>query len=320
MLDITSLQITESRPHVSAFLPTGLSSMDAIWGCGLPQGGLCEIRAGDGVDLTQIARQLINSLLKRGENVAYFSIVDNPNPSPIPETGNRPQPGDDRPQGQLDVHCGSTYGYVERKLTAFENEGRCYAAIFVDVLSRNPAGCPDSSASDSVLLASPGSPKRSRDAFLRHCRKVIESLSCPLLLLERNEARSIVDTEVDEWVTHLDVDSLVDARTHILRCEEILGVEIRDGLFPQRATMAWTMRRFGNATINPVPLYMDNEGGVDEEMSLGAILIQQGVIQWRMEGFLLPDAENPVPDLEAVRDWVAANIEKVKLKVAGLTR
>jgi len=311
MMNATSCNTTANRPLGPAFFPTGITTLDAVWGSGLPERGICELRMDDDVDFMAITRQLINGFVERGENVAYFSIVENPLPSPIPETGGRVTSDDGRPKGQLDVYCWSTFGQIERKLATLENAGKHYAAIFVDVLSPNPSGCPASDSDDE------GRPRSShfrtaRKAFLRYCREVVVSLGSTLLLLEHTMDDPTDDPQGRDWGLLVDESSQVDARTIVLPWEEAPGSHRYDGLLPAPMAEAWTSTKYLDGTINPAPLYPNGEGGIDDGKSLGALLVMGGVIRRSAAGYHLPDEAEPVADLEAVRDWVVANISRAK--------
>ncbi|MCP4571818.1 MAG: hypothetical protein GY838_05645 [bacterium] len=311
MLDATSYNSPDNSFFVSAFHPTGLTTLDAAWGAGLPEGGICELRADDAVDFMAITRQLINGFVERGQNVAYFCIVDNPLPSPIPETGGHAASEDGHSRGRLDVYCRSTYGQVERKLNVLKDEGMHYAAIIVDTISLNPSGCPTPYTDDEGLPCSPCF-RTARNAFLRYCREVVESLDSALLLLEHTLEDPTDDPQGGVWRPQLDQGSLVDARTIILPWEEAPGADFHEGLTPRPNAAAWTSTKYLDKTINPAPLYPDYDGGIDDEYSLGALLVLHEMIKWSAEGFILPDEAEPVADLEAVRDWVVANLDRVK--------
>jgi hypothetical protein len=319
MLDVNFENTPETRPFFALFLPTGTSTLDAAWGGGLPDGGICELRADGAVDFTAIIRQLIDGILDRGENVAYFSIVDNPLPSPIPEGHSSTPSEDGTPRGQLDAYCWSTYGQVERKLATLQTADKDYAAIFVDVFSSNPSGCPDPRFDDEGLPCHPHH-RNSRNAFLRYCREVVESLGCSLLLLEHTLKESADDPLANAWTPHLAEDALVDARTIIVPWKEAPGIQFDDGLVPQPCAAAWTSTRYLEKTVSPAPLYPTEDGAIDDEMSLAALLVLYEVIQPTSEGFLLPEVTEPVADREAVRDWVVANFDLAKSMALNIAR
>lgn len=319
MMDATSSSTVDARPQPFAYIPTGVATLDAIWGSGLPMKGICELRADDAVDFMAITRQLINAFLERGENVLYFSIVENPHPSPIPETGIRARSDDGHPRGQLDVHCRSTFGLVERKLSALEAAGKHYSAIFVDVLSPNPSGCPTAYSAEEGRPPSAHS-KAARRAFLRYGREVVESLGSTLLLLEHNMEDLTGALQGRDWGLSVDGNSPVDARTIILLSAEAPGDLPYDGLIPAPLAEAWTSMKYLDEAINPAPLYPNEDGAIDDEMSLAALLVLQGVIKRNAQGFVLPDEEGTEADLEAVRNWVVANISRAKHLVLNIAK
>ena len=319
MIDATFFNNVDARPRPLTYIPTGVATLDAIWGSGLPMKGICELRADDDVDFMAITRQLINAFLEREENLAYFSIVESPHPSPIPETGGRVRSDDGHPRGQLDVYCRSTFGQVERKLAALEAAGRHYSAIFVDVLSPNPSGCPTPCPAEEGRPRSAHS-KTARRAFLRYGRQVVESLGSTLLLLEHNMEDLTDALHGRDWGLSVDENSPVDARTIILLSEEAPGDLPYDGLIPTPVAEAWTSMKYLDEPINPAPLYPNEDGAIDDEMSLAALLVLQGAIKRSAQGFILPDESEHVADLEAVRDWVVANLDRARSIAVNFTR
>jgi len=277
----------------------------------LPELAICELHMDSNVDFMAITRQIIDGFLERGEDVAYFCVVESPHPSPIPETRGRVQADDGHVQGQLDVHCWSTFGQVERKLATLENAGKHYTAIIVDVLSPNPSGCPTPYTEDEGR-PHPSYSRVARKPFLRYCRQVIESLGSTMLLLEHDLDVLAEEPGERNWRFSVDEDSLVDARTIILPWDEDPGAHPDCGQITMPMAEVWTSTKYLEKNSNPALLYSDGDGGIDDEMSLGALLFTQGVVKWSEEGFSLPDEAEPVPDLEAVRDWVVANISKAK--------
>jgi len=308
------------QPDFAGYLPTGLCILDALWGAGMPEMGICEIRGGTEVGLSVIARQIAEGYLKRGENVAFFSVVPTPYSVTEPKPKTFARAADATISGQFDVFRRSTFGQVERDLTHFWGAEKRYSVIIVDDHSRVHIGCPDGFSDDPMFTELEETRAEVRELFLKRSKNIIDSLDNSMIILEHTPERSPKEIGRSRFARKLPTSSLVDSSMVIVPWFSAPAVGNKKDLYPRPDYAAWNSANYLPEPLNLAPLYMDDAGDVDDALSLAALLVLHGAIQFSGEHPGWPEMSEPPTTLEGLRNWITENSGVARDLAINLTR
>ncbi|MBU8922848.1 MAG: hypothetical protein KOO63_13610 [Bacteroidales bacterium] len=304
--------IEQDRRNGTSWLSTGIGSLDAIWGGGLPSARIVEMHSEFGLGMTKIALQLAADVVKSGLNVAYFDVARILTLDLEQEFVWGKNGGNFQNWGQFDVYCPTTFSQVAYTMeNAYESE-MGYDLIIIDSLSCIQMGdhCAnnedENSPGDIVMM------EFAKDSLVKSFRNVIDEnlISLSVLVLNNKHADTTqAGFPNSPWSS--DLDNLFDIRTAIAPGISLGSAGVEDkGYFPIDL-VAWNTKDYRFCPCTVVPLVRATDGSIDEAMSLATFLVKHGVIKRDGENYSVLGEQEPIAGLDRLRDWAEENIREV---------
>ncbi len=313
-----TLPIAEHLLH-PLYIPSRLYSLDALMGGGLPELGLVEVRGDRDVNLSVIAERLARGYTHSGADVVYFSIAPASTagscPKPIPAgTGEHER----IPRGRMDVFRRSSLEQVERDLTSFIELGQPYSVIIIDDHTGGSWDCPDGFSECPAFSQTGEVRNEARESFLKRSRDILDYFHQSMIVFDRTDDSPASRVGSSRFVRKLAKGSPFDARVTLAPWSAAPKMGKRKSLVPRPDYAGWISSKYPNHSLNLVPLYLDEDGGIDDEMSLAGLMIMYEAIPRANQGFGSMWTHEPPEDLEALRDWVLANPDCSRMRAINI--